>query len=123
MWSRPHTLALAVTLYAVGYAMCAGAQDVTTFVAGQLIYTLGNSGITFRKSVIVLMVVSAEAGNSQQSYHCRHHFSAMAGFRQWRHQPTLCRQRLRRWVYHQWCKRLQCGWMAMGCESMSFYLI
>jgi len=49
MWSRPHTLLLAVTLYAVGYAMCAGAQNVTTFVAGQLIYTLGNSGITFRK--------------------------------------------------------------------------
>jgi len=51
MWSRPHTLLLAVTLYAVGYAMCAGAQNVTTFVAGQLIYTLGNSGITFRQSL------------------------------------------------------------------------
>jgi hypothetical protein len=55
MWSRPHTLALAVTLYAVGYAMCAGAQNVTTFVAGQLIYTLGNSGITFRESMVSLM--------------------------------------------------------------------
>jgi hypothetical protein len=42
-------------LYAVGYAMCAGAQNVTTFVAGQLIYTLGNSGITFRESMVSLM--------------------------------------------------------------------
>jgi hypothetical protein len=47
MWSRPHTLALAMALYAIGYTMCAGAKNVTTVVAGQVIYTLGNSGITF----------------------------------------------------------------------------
>jgi predicted MFS family arabinose efflux permease len=58
MWSRPHTLLLAVTLYAVGYAMCAGAQNVTTFVAGQLIYTLGNSGITFRKTPYLRQVIA-----------------------------------------------------------------
>lgn len=50
MWSRPHTLALAVTLYTVGYAMCAGAKNIHTVVAGQVIYTLGNSGITFSAS-------------------------------------------------------------------------
>jgi hypothetical protein len=52
VWSRPHTLALAVAFYAVGYAMCAGARNVSTVVAGQLIYTVGNSGITFRKTVL-----------------------------------------------------------------------
>jgi Na+/melibiose symporter-like transporter len=60
MWSRPHTLALAVTLYAVGYAMCAGAQNITTVVAGQVIYTLGNSGITFRqysRSVALILLI------------------------------------------------------------------
>ena len=54
MWSRPHTLLLAVALYAVGYAMCAGASNITTFVAGQVIYTLGNSGITFRTFLYIL---------------------------------------------------------------------
>jgi hypothetical protein len=46
-WPRPHALALAVMFYAVGYAMCAGAENVSTVVAGQVIYTLGNTGITF----------------------------------------------------------------------------
>jgi predicted MFS family arabinose efflux permease len=50
IWSRPHALTLAVVLYAVGYAMCAGAQNVETLVAGQVVYTLGNTGITFRRS-------------------------------------------------------------------------
>jgi len=33
--------------FAVGYAMCAGAQNVGTVVAGQFIYTIGNAGVTF----------------------------------------------------------------------------
>jgi hypothetical protein len=49
MWSQPHTLALTVALYAIGYTMCARAKNMTTVVAGQVIYTLGNSGITFCK--------------------------------------------------------------------------
>jgi MFS family permease len=48
VWSRPHALALSVALYALGYAMCAGAKNVATVVAGQFVYTLGNTGITFR---------------------------------------------------------------------------
>ncbi|WVQ96555.1 hypothetical protein IAU59_003660 [Kwoniella sp. CBS 9459] len=35
IWSRPHTLTLCVVLYAVGYAMCAGAKNIQTVVAGQ----------------------------------------------------------------------------------------
>ncbi len=40
-------MGLSVVLYAVGYAMCAGAKNVETVVAGQFVYTLGNTGITF----------------------------------------------------------------------------
>jgi hypothetical protein len=64
MWSRPHSLLVSVTLYTVGYAMCAGAQNVTTFVAGQLIYTLGNSGITFRESCLAFESNIDKAVNS-----------------------------------------------------------
>lgn len=30
--------------------MCAGARNIQTVVAGQVFYTLGNAGISFRKS-------------------------------------------------------------------------
>lgn len=49
VWSRPHALTLSVILYAVGYAMVAGSKNITTVVAGQVVYTLGNTGITFCK--------------------------------------------------------------------------
>lgn len=55
IWSRPHALTLAVAFYAVGYAMCAGAQNVQTVVAGQVVYTLGNTGITFREPINTLL--------------------------------------------------------------------
>jgi len=48
-------LTLAVAFYAVGYAMCAGAQNVQTVVAGQVVYTLGNTGITFREPINTLL--------------------------------------------------------------------
>ncbi|WWD08232.1 hypothetical protein V865_006343 [Kwoniella europaea PYCC6329] len=60
LWSRPHALTLAVTLYAVGYAMCAGAQNVSTVVAGQVVYTLGNTGITFLNSLLIADITSLQ---------------------------------------------------------------
>ncbi|TYJ57394.1 hypothetical protein B9479_001934 [Cryptococcus floricola] len=60
VWSRPHALIVAVTCYVVGYAMCAGAQNVSTVVAGQLIYTFGNSGITFLNSLIIADITSLQ---------------------------------------------------------------
>ncbi|WVQ81948.1 hypothetical protein IAT38_004075 [Cryptococcus sp. DSM 104549] len=60
IWSRPHALAVCVTCYAVGYAMCAGANNVSTVVAGQVIYTIGNSGITFLNSLIIADITSLQ---------------------------------------------------------------
>jgi len=60
IWSRPHALTLAVVLYAVGYAMCAGAQNVETLVAGQVVYTLGNTGITFLNSLLIADITSLQ---------------------------------------------------------------
>lgn len=119
MWSRPHALLLAVGLYAVGYAMCAGSKNITTFVAGQVIYTLGNSGITFRESSISEVFVLATLAykyNSQQFEYRRHHVPAVASIRQRRYQSTLRRQRICWWFHHTGHQRLQCRWMAMGCE-------
>jgi hypothetical protein len=122
MWSRPHTLALAVTCYAVGYAMCAGSKNVATVVAGQLIYTIGNSGITFRESrpEIVRCCLTDLALRdliySQQSNHCGHHLVAVAGIRCWSDQLAIRDQCFRRGLYHKRDQRLQPRWLEMGCE-------
>ncbi|OCF35087.1 siderophore-iron transporter Str3 [Kwoniella heveanensis BCC8398] len=60
IWSRPHTLTLCVALYAVGYAMCAGAKNIQTVVAGQVIYNVGNTGITFMNSIIIADTTSLQ---------------------------------------------------------------
>ncbi|WRT67511.1 uncharacterized protein IL334_004483 [Kwoniella shivajii] len=60
VWSRPHALTLSVICYSVGYAMCAGATNVTTVVAGQVVYTLGNTGITFLNSLIIADITSLQ---------------------------------------------------------------
>ncbi|WVQ72881.1 hypothetical protein IAR50_002442 [Cryptococcus sp. DSM 104548] len=60
VWSRPHVLVVSVAFYVVGYAMCAGAQNVSTVVAGQLIYTFGNTGITFLNSLIIADITSLQ---------------------------------------------------------------
>lgn len=40
-------LALSVVFYFVGYAVVAGAKNVETVAGGMVIYTLGNTGISF----------------------------------------------------------------------------
>jgi MFS family permease len=45
-FSRPIALASGVVFYAIGYAMTAGAGNIQTVAAGQVIYTLGNTGIS-----------------------------------------------------------------------------
>ena len=47
VWGRPQTYTVVVAAFSIGYAMTAGAQNISTVVAGQLIYTFGNAGITF----------------------------------------------------------------------------
>lgn len=50
VFSRPIAMALSVFFYAIGYAMTAGANGIQTVAAGQVIYTLGNTGISMSKS-------------------------------------------------------------------------
>lgn len=47
VWGRPQTYCFVIACFSIGYAMCAGAKNVDTVVAGQLIYTIGNAGVTF----------------------------------------------------------------------------
>ncbi|KAI5476529.1 hypothetical protein MNV49_007539 [Pseudohyphozyma bogoriensis] len=60
LWSRPHALAISIGLYAIGYAMCAGAHNVQTVVAGQVFYTIGNTGITFLNSLLLADITSLQ---------------------------------------------------------------
>ncbi|KAK1925985.1 hypothetical protein DB88DRAFT_480303 [Papiliotrema laurentii] len=60
IWSRPHTLALSVLLYAVGFAMVAGCNNVSTAVGGMFISTLGNTGITFMNSLLIADITSLQ---------------------------------------------------------------
>ncbi|OXG87858.1 siderophore-iron transporter Str3 [Cryptococcus neoformans Gb118] len=60
LWSRPHALLLAIACYAIGYAMCAGAHNIQTVVAGQVFYTLGNAGISFLNSLLIADITSMQ---------------------------------------------------------------
>jgi hypothetical protein len=49
LWSRPGALTFSVVFFTVGVILVASAQNITTVCVGLVIYTLGNSGINFRK--------------------------------------------------------------------------
>jgi predicted MFS family arabinose efflux permease len=50
LWSRPGALTFSVALFTVGVILVAAAQNITTVCVGLVIYTLGNSGVSFRMS-------------------------------------------------------------------------
>lgn len=53
VWTRPAALATAVILYAIGCAMIAGANNINTVVGGQVIFTLGNTGIQLLNTILL----------------------------------------------------------------------
>ena len=48
--TRPLVVACSVGFFAVGFAMVAGSKTVDTVVAGEVIYTIGNTGISFSET-------------------------------------------------------------------------
>jgi hypothetical protein len=50
LWSRPGALSFSVFFFTIGVIMIAAAQNITTVCVGLVVYTLGNSGISFRMS-------------------------------------------------------------------------
>ena len=53
-------LSLSVIFYFVGYAVVAGAKNVETVAGGMVIYTLGNTGISFMNSLLVADITSLQ---------------------------------------------------------------
>ena len=53
MWSRPGALTFSVVFFTLGVILIASAQNITTVCVGLVVYTLGNSGVSFRKSLIL----------------------------------------------------------------------
>jgi hypothetical protein len=54
LWSRPGALSFSVFFFTIGVIMIAAAQNITTVCVGLVVYTLGNSGISFRMSPSLL---------------------------------------------------------------------
>ncbi|CAO1634322.1 unnamed protein product [Parajaminaea phylloscopi] len=53
LFSRPLALAFATLFYAVGYAVVAGSKTVTDVAGGQVVYAVGNSGLSFMQTLIL----------------------------------------------------------------------
>ncbi|OCF31471.1 siderophore-iron transporter Str1 [Kwoniella heveanensis BCC8398] len=60
LFSRPFALAVAVLCYTLGYIIVASAQNVNSVVGGQVIYTLGNTGIDFVSSILLADITSLQ---------------------------------------------------------------
>ncbi|KAG5641857.1 hypothetical protein DXG03_004097 [Asterophora parasitica] len=58
--SRPMALLISLTLYVIGYAITAGAPNIKAVVAGQAIYTLGQSGIYQVQGILIADITSLQ---------------------------------------------------------------
>jgi len=86
MTSRPSALAIGLFFFTVGYIVVAASQSVEDLAGGQVLYTIGNTGLNFGESSqpldTLLMLVS------QIRHYCRFNKLAVAGVRQrTRHGP------------------------------------
>ncbi|WWC59437.1 uncharacterized protein I303_101993 [Kwoniella dejecticola CBS 10117] len=60
IFSRPWALALSVFFYALGYILVASSKNVGAVVGGEVIYTLGNTGINFVQSILLADITSLQ---------------------------------------------------------------
>lgn len=58
--SRPFALSLAVFFYTLGFIVVASSRNVEAVVAGQVIYTLGTSGITQVSGILLADITSLQ---------------------------------------------------------------
>jgi len=62
MTSRPSALAIGLFFFTVGYIVVAASQSVEDLAGGQVLYTIGNTGLNFGESSlsfgISLMLIS-----------------------------------------------------------------
>jgi hypothetical protein len=50
MTSRPTALAIGLLFFTVGYIVVAASQSVENLAGGQVLYTIGNTGLNFGRS-------------------------------------------------------------------------
>ncbi|WVR04917.1 hypothetical protein IAU60_001929 [Kwoniella sp. DSM 27419] len=60
LFSRPWALAFSVLFYTLGYIIVASARNVQSVAGGQVIYTLGNTGIDFVSSILLADITSLQ---------------------------------------------------------------
>jgi MFS family permease len=58
--SRPAALTISVFFYALGYIIVASSKSVDAVVGGQVIYTLGTTGITQVSGILIADITSLQ---------------------------------------------------------------
>lgn len=84
LFSRPWALALSVLFYTIGYIVVAASKNVADVAGGEVIYTIGNTGLDFITSILLVslfptLIISYPAN----LWLGRHHLLAMARFGHW----------------------------------------
>lgn len=54
LFSRPWALALSVFFYTIGYIVVAASKNVGDVAGGEVIYTIGNTGLDFITSILLV---------------------------------------------------------------------
>ncbi|OXG22594.1 siderophore-iron transporter Str1 [Cryptococcus neoformans Tu401-1] len=60
LFSRPWALALSVLFYTIGYIVVAASKNVADVAGGEVIYTIGNTGLDFITSILLADITSLQ---------------------------------------------------------------
>ncbi|TYJ52549.1 hypothetical protein B9479_006838 [Cryptococcus floricola] len=60
LWSRPFALAVSVFFYTVGYIIVAASKHVSDVAGGEVLYTLGNTGLDFIVTILLADITSLQ---------------------------------------------------------------
>ncbi|KIR69855.1 hypothetical protein I310_06420 [Cryptococcus deuterogattii CA1014] len=60
LFSRPWALALSVLFYTIGYIVVAASKNVGDVAGGEVIYTIGNTGLDFITSILLADITSLQ---------------------------------------------------------------
>ncbi|WRT66816.1 uncharacterized protein IL334_003779 [Kwoniella shivajii] len=60
LWSRPFAIAFGVVFYTIGYIVVASSRNVADVAAGQIIYTLGNTALSFVQTILLGDITSLQ---------------------------------------------------------------
>ncbi|WVQ71398.1 hypothetical protein IAR50_000932 [Cryptococcus sp. DSM 104548] len=60
LWSRPLALTVAVFFFTIGYIIIAASKTVSDVAGGEVLYTLGNTGIDFLTGILIADITSLQ---------------------------------------------------------------